>query len=108
MPAEKVVVITGASRGLGRGVAETLQEHGVRLGLCSRTKPDLGGDVVSASVDVCDADAVTRFRDQVVERFGGIDLWINNAGVLEPISFVRALTPDALRARAATPRIRML
>ena len=43
-------------------------------------------DVVSvAVVDVGDAAAVDRFADEVVDRFGRIDLWVNNAGVLEPV-----------------------
>lgn len=98
---KKVVVITGASRGLGLGVAEAMARRGARLGLCARTKPELdveGAEVHSASVDVRDGAAVQRFGDEVVEKFGPVSLWINNAGVLDPIAFVRDLSADALRA----------
>ncbi len=92
---DKVVVITGASRGLGRGMAEEMARLDCRLGLCSRSACALDG-AVSASVDVRDASAVDKFATAVVERHGRIDLWVNNAGVLDPISFVRDLEPTAL------------
>lgn len=97
----EVVVITGASRGLGLGVAEAFARRGARLGLCARTKPDLrveGASVHCASVDVRDGAAVQRFADEVVEALGPVSLWINNAGVLDPVAFVRDLSADALRA----------
>ncbi len=85
---ELVAVVTGASRGLGAGLAETFAGRGVRLGLCARTpppRPPGAADAVTGSVDVTDADALDRFALTTVERFGHIDLWVNNAGVLEPI-----------------------
>jgi NAD(P)-dependent dehydrogenase (short-subunit alcohol dehydrogenase family) len=96
--AGKVVVITGASRGLGKGMAEAMAARGVRLGLCARSAPalDESDDVVARRVDVSDEAAVFRFSEQVAERLGPIDLWINNAGVLEPIVFVRELGSEAL------------
>lgn len=99
----KVVVITGASRGLGKGMAEALAGRGVRLGLCARSAPALegGDDVVSRRVDVSDEAAVFRFSEQVAERLGPIDMWVNNAGVLEPIAFVRDLGSDALERHLA-------
>lgn len=95
----KTVVITGASRGLGAGMAQTLAAAGHRLGLCSRSAPALaeGDDVVARSVDVRDPAAVEAFAQTVAERLGPIDLWINNAGVLEPIAPVRELTGEALQ-----------
>ncbi len=85
--AGKTVVITGASRGLGAGLAGELARRGMRLGLCARGAPALedGPDVVAARLDVRDGEAVDRFCADVVARLGPIDLWINNAGVLEPI-----------------------
>jgi benzil reductase ((S)-benzoin forming) len=85
--AGKTAVITGASRGLGARLAEEFARRGMRLGLCARGEAVLAGrpDVVAAQLDVRDAEAVDRFCAVVVERLGTIDLWINNAGVLEPI-----------------------
>jgi NAD(P)-dependent dehydrogenase (short-subunit alcohol dehydrogenase family) len=98
--AGKVAVVTGASRGLGAGLATHFAASGMHLGLCARRRPTLvvrtrptahDGRVVSAEapvcagVDVADYDAVANFADAVIARFGHIDLWINNAGVLGPI-----------------------
>jgi NAD(P)-dependent dehydrogenase (short-subunit alcohol dehydrogenase family) len=96
----RVAVITGASRGLGAGLADHFATSGIHLGLCARHKPRLAvrtrptaleGRIyrsetpVLESVDVTDRDALARFAEKVVDRFGRIDIWINNAGVLGPI-----------------------
>lgn len=99
----RVAVITGASRGLGAGMAGRCAEAGMSLGLCARTEPALpvGVDasrVVTAAVDVTDAAAVDRFTAAVVERLGRIDLWINNAGLLDPIGPLRDADPAAVAA----------
>ena len=94
----RVAVITGASRGLGAGIAERLASKGVRLGLCARSDPALppGESVVAVRVDVTDAGAVAAFAAGVTERFGAIDLWVNNAGVLEPIGPLGDSDPRAI------------
>ena len=94
-----MAVVTGASRGLGAGMAEALGRVGFRLGLCARTCPDppVGSEAVARSVDVADAAAVDRFASEVVEVFGRIDLWINNAGLLAPIGPLADADPSALR-----------
>jgi NAD(P)-dependent dehydrogenase (short-subunit alcohol dehydrogenase family) len=93
-----VAVITGASRGLGAGLATTLAGAGLRLGLCARNQPPAppGAEVVTRAVDVTDAEQVDRFAAEVVGRFGRIDLWINNAGVLDPIGPLADADPGAL------------
>jgi NAD(P)-dependent dehydrogenase (short-subunit alcohol dehydrogenase family) len=98
--AGKVVVITGASRGLGAGMAEHLAAAGARLGLCARTAPaPPGGDgILARSVDVTDAAAVEAFAVEVAGRLGPIDLWVNNAGVLDPIDLVADADPAAVAA----------
>lgn len=89
---DKVAVITGASRGLGRGLAETFLEQGLHVGVCARSLPEFEHErALAMSVDVTDGAAVADFADRVVQRFGRIDLWINNAGVLEPIGPVRGV-----------------
>lgn len=87
----RVAIVTGGSRGLGREIAEGLAEAGASLVLCARREqwltPTLDdfrarGIVVEGMVcDVSDAAAVQRVVDRAVERFGTIDILINNAGV---------------------------
>lgn len=94
-----VTVVTGASRGLGAGLATSLAEAGFAVGLCARATPEVpagapGG--VAASVDVRDADAVAQFAATVTDELGPIDLWINNAGVLDPIGPLRDAPIEAL------------
>ena len=101
--AAKVAVITGASRGLGAGLATRFAEHGMHLGLCSRTEPTTppGSEAVTGSVDVTDAAAVSSFLDEVVANLGPIDLWVNNAGVLDPIGPLRDLDAAAVERALA-------
>jgi benzil reductase ((S)-benzoin forming) len=98
----RVAVITGASRGLGAGLADRLAAAGLRLGLAARTEPPLppgaaAESVLAVTVDVTDPAAVDRFCDRVADRFGAIDLWVNNAGVLDPIAPLRDADPSAVR-----------
>jgi benzil reductase ((S)-benzoin forming) len=97
--AGQVVVVTGASRGLGAGMARAFAAEGMRLGLCARNRPELptGAEAVSRSVDVADAGAVERFLTEVIEQFGRIDMWINNAGLLAPIGPLADAEPSAIR-----------
>ncbi len=94
-----MAVVTGASRGLGAGLAAAFAATGIRLGLCARRRPapPTGAEALSEAVDVRDAEALDRFADRVAHRFGRVDLWVNNAGVLEPVGPLRQADPVALR-----------
>lgn len=80
-------------------MAKDFAARGIRLALCARSSPALeeGSAVLTRRFDVADADAMDEFARAAVERFGRIDLWINNAGVLEPIAPVRELRAAELR-----------
>ena len=95
----KTVVITGASRGLGAGVAKAMFRQGLRLALCARTEPALppGERVVSARFDITDEVGLEAFVQQTEEKFGSIDMWINNAGILDPIAPLRDIAVDDFR-----------
>ena len=87
----RCAVITGASRGIGAALAEHFAAHGLSLGLCSRSAPAMaaGERVIAQQLDVTDEGAVETFAAEVIDRFGQIDVWINNAGVLDPMAPLR-------------------
>ncbi len=96
----RVAVITGASRGLGAGLAAHFAAAGLSLGLCARHVPvvdGIGGDAATlrAAVDVTDRGGLADFTAAVVERFGRIDLWVNNAGLVVPIGPLADADPAA-------------
>ncbi len=94
----KVALITGASRGLGAGLAERFLERGLQVAACARSQPELAGDaakILTIAADVSDAEAMQQLCETTVERFGRIDLWINNAGLLAPIGPLRDNDPNA-------------
>ena len=73
-------------------MASWFASQGAALGLCARHDPDSPHQrTISRSVDVTDKAALERFAAEVSAQFGPIDLWINNAAVLEPIVPVREL-----------------
>jgi 3-oxoacyl-[acyl-carrier protein] reductase len=80
--AGRVAFITGASRGIGAATARALHAQGVRVGLASRSGDDLGLDgAVGTACDVRSPESLAAAVGQVVERFGGIDIAVVNAGV---------------------------
>ena len=92
----KVAVITGASRGLGAGLAARFLERGLSVAACARHSPVLDGDrtrLLTEAADVTDAIAMEQLCAAAAERFGRVDLWINNAGLLAPIGPLRDNDP---------------
>ncbi|TYL55470.1 SDR family oxidoreductase [Nocardioides sp. BGMRC 2183] len=85
----RVAVITGASRGIGLGIARRLHERGARVVLCARSAEGVaaavheldptGETAVGAAVHVSDDDAARDLLAQARERWGGLDLLVNNA-----------------------------
>src|SRR6185369_8544970 len=102
----EVVVITGASAGVGRATARAWGRRGARIGLIARGRDGLeaakreieafGGEALVLPLDVSDHDAVERAASEVEERFGPIDIWVNNA-MLSVFSPVMEMQPDEYR-----------
>ena len=98
----QVVVITGASAGVGRAAARAFAKEGARIGLLARGEAgleaakrdveDLGGEALVLLVDMADSRAVEAAAEAVEARFGSIDVWVNNAmtSVFSPISEMSA------------------
>ncbi|MCY7375817.1 MAG: SDR family oxidoreductase [Pyrinomonadaceae bacterium] len=108
--ANKVVLITGGSRGLGLVLARQFADAGAKVAICARDSAELqraqedlethGAEVFQAVCDVRNQDAVNEFVEAVFNRFGQIDVLVNNAGVIQ-VGALENQTPkdfeDALR-----------
>jgi NAD(P)-dependent dehydrogenase (short-subunit alcohol dehydrogenase family) len=84
--AGQVVLVTGGTKGVGRGIAQRLADAGARVAVCSRREPDepLPEGWEWFGVDLRDGDAAWAMVDQVVERMGRLDVLVNNAGGAPP------------------------
>jgi NAD(P)-dependent dehydrogenase (short-subunit alcohol dehydrogenase family) len=99
------VVITGAGRGLGRVLAMAFHAAGAQLALVARSESALqrvassmdGGDPLICAGDVRDADFNEAVADRMLDRFGGVDVWICNAGVSAEVSATADMSPEAWR-----------
>jgi 3-oxoacyl-[acyl-carrier protein] reductase len=87
----KVAVVTGGTRGIGRAISERLLREGSAVAFCGRSDDSvaraseemgkIGGKLFGERVDVSDPDAVSRFFQHVDEKFGGLQILVNNAGI---------------------------
>lgn len=102
---EKIAVVTGASRGIGRAIAEALAKEGamVIINYCgSREKAEEvqaciekdGGKAVCRQCDVADSSQSEKFMKGIIEEFGRIDILVNNAGVTKDELIVRMSEED--------------
>jgi 3-oxoacyl-[acyl-carrier protein] reductase len=94
----KVAIITGGTHGIGRAAAQRLASEGARVALVARTQDDLdavaaelaaatGGEVLGVAADVADEASVRAMVQAVAERWGRIDILINNAGTSSAARF---------------------
>ena len=104
--ARKVIVITGASAGVGRATARRFAKDGAQIALLGRGRDGLeaaqkeveefGGRAIELIVDVADADQVEAAAAQIERELGQIDIWINNA-MASVFSPIKEMTPEEYR-----------
>ncbi len=91
---DKVAVVTGSTRGIGLAIAQTFARAGARIAICNDIPTDvettlndlkgMGIDAYGEPVDVSSRAQLFSFADRVERHFGGIDIWVSNAGVFVP------------------------
>lgn len=104
---DKVIVVTGASQGLGKALALAFAEAGAKLVVNSRSEESiapvaqeaetLGAEVLAVAADISDGAEVRRLIEATVDRFGEIDVLVNNAGVLGPRVAIEEYPEDEWR-----------
>ncbi len=101
----KTAVVTGGSRGIGRGIVEKFLENGARVWAFARTQPDdwnlvenkakeYSTEVFFHSVDVSNEASVTEALNVAIEKSGGLDILVNNAGITKDNFIFRMSTDD--------------
>ena len=101
----KIAVVTGASRGIGRQVAKDLASYGATVvanypnsnDSAEQTVEEIeksGGTAIMSEFDVSDLDAVQEGIGSVIDKFGGVDILINNAGITRDGLFLRMKEED--------------
>ncbi|AKS47584.1 NADP-dependent 3-hydroxy acid dehydrogenase YdfG [Octadecabacter temperatus] len=98
----KVVLITGASRGIGAASARAFADAGAKVALVARSggqiaelAAEIGEAAIAIPCDVSSYEDVVRAIDETVSAFGPLDVFIGNAGLLDPISHLAEADPDA-------------
>src|SRR5438876_9066400 len=102
----EVVVITGASAGVGRATARKFARHGARIGLLARgidgleaarkEVEELGSQALVVPTDIANADQVEAAAARIEAELGAIDIWINNA-MTSVFSPIKEMTPEEFR-----------
>lgn len=97
----KIALITGGGRGIGRAIALGLAREGARIAVAARTAEqveqvahEIGNEAIALICDVADPDNVARMFSEMRERLGDADILVNNAGVAESATLVN--TTDEL------------
>src|ERR1700733_8858862 len=97
--ADKVAIVTGSGRGIGRAIATTLMHEGASIvindineELCKATALELaaeGGKVMGVPCNVTDSASIEKMVQEVMDKWGRIDVLVNNAGITRDDLFMR-------------------
>ena len=109
MPEERIALVTGANQGVGNQVAKELAGHGVTVLVGSRdlkrgeaAAAEIDGDATAIQLDVTDSASIAAAASWIEERFGRLDLLVNNAGISNTLGRDRTPEENAARSRAST------
>jgi 3-oxoacyl-[acyl-carrier protein] reductase len=101
---DKVALVTGASQGIGWDIAQALVVAGAKVAVAARTEEKLallvgeiaaaGGEAIAIKMDVADADQIKAAFKQVIEKFGRLDILVNNAAITRDGLAVRMKVDD--------------
>ncbi|WP_147126138.1 SDR family NAD(P)-dependent oxidoreductase [Shimia ponticola] len=101
----KTIIITGASRGIGAATVRHLAALGANVVAAARSKAALnyvvsevtetGGKAIAQACDVADEAAVRALIERATDEFGGLDVLVNNAGLIDPIARIEDSDPEA-------------
>ncbi len=97
---DKVAIITGGTRGIGKGIAELFAKQGAKVIITGRSAQNTAADEINSAVspdnavkyigcDMADRAAITSLIESVLKDYGRIDILINNAGITEDTLFIR-------------------
>ena len=114
---EKIALVTGAGKGIGRGIALAFAKAGADVALVARTKDDLeavanevrsmGRNAVAIPADVTEIEGLKDVVDQTVRSLGGLDILVNNAGGVEQlgtyVNMTVAILESAFRFNVSAP-----
>ena len=99
---DQAVMITGASRGIGAAAARAFAAQGARVALLARSAEalaalaaDIGPNAIAIACDVSDRTSMGAAVDKTLQRFGRLDVFVGNAGVIDPIGQLADTDPDA-------------
>ncbi len=97
---DRVCVVTGSTRGIGRAIVERFVAEGARVVIngrrqddCDKLAAQVGGSVLPVAADVAQSDEVDRLMQRAVEEWGTVDVLVNNAGIAKD-HFVTRITDD--------------